>query len=181
MIEMKTCLAILLPQVSFRLAVPEDTITSDAQLTMIFYAHRIRTYFGSSHLSGSKFMIELESVFSFFNAYLAGNFATAAGQAVGTGLGPAGVVLLAVLWVLLVIVGCALLALAIANCICWCCFAGATLGFATGRQRPSNVPTAAVEAAALVGEATAFATARAAEAGRRRLQGYRVRDPALDA
>merc|ERR1719396_253471 len=33
-VEMKTCLAMLLPQVSFRLAVPEDQITPDTQLTI---------------------------------------------------------------------------------------------------------------------------------------------------
>lgn len=34
MIEMKTCLAMLLPQMSFHLAVPADTITTDSQLTI---------------------------------------------------------------------------------------------------------------------------------------------------
>jgi fatty acid omega-hydroxylase len=34
MVEMKACLAILLPQVSLRLAVPASTITTDAQLTI---------------------------------------------------------------------------------------------------------------------------------------------------
>jgi fatty acid omega-hydroxylase len=34
MIEMKTCLAMLLPQVSFQLAVPRDQITPDVQLTI---------------------------------------------------------------------------------------------------------------------------------------------------
>merc|ERR1712107_12250 len=33
-VEMKTCLAMLLPQVSFRLAVPDDHITPDTQLTI---------------------------------------------------------------------------------------------------------------------------------------------------
>lgn len=34
MVEMKTCLAMLLPHVSFRLAVPEEQICPDAQLTI---------------------------------------------------------------------------------------------------------------------------------------------------
>jgi fatty acid omega-hydroxylase len=34
MVEMKTCLAMILPQMSFRLAVPRDQITTDAQLTI---------------------------------------------------------------------------------------------------------------------------------------------------
>lgn len=34
MIEMKTCLAMLLPKMGFRLAVPEDTIVPDSQLTL---------------------------------------------------------------------------------------------------------------------------------------------------
>merc|ERR1719183_1914294 len=34
MIELKTCLAMLLPQVSFQLAVPTDEITPDVQLTI---------------------------------------------------------------------------------------------------------------------------------------------------
>jgi len=34
MVEMKTCLAMLLPQVSLRLAVPADSITPDVQLTL---------------------------------------------------------------------------------------------------------------------------------------------------
>jgi cytochrome P450 len=37
MIEMKTCLAMLLPHVSFRLAVPRDQITPDLQLTIGMY------------------------------------------------------------------------------------------------------------------------------------------------
>merc|ERR1711972_395886 len=34
MVEMKTCLAMILPQMSFHLAVPRDQITTDAQLTI---------------------------------------------------------------------------------------------------------------------------------------------------
>merc|ERR1712000_553903 len=34
MVEMKTCLAMLLPQMSFQLAVPSEQITTDTQLTI---------------------------------------------------------------------------------------------------------------------------------------------------
>ena len=74
--------------------------------------------------------------------------------------------------------------LAVVICANFCCcaaFGGIAFGYSVGRGRASNVPAAVGEGAALVGEVAAVATARAAREGRRRIAGYAVDAPAINA
>ena len=76
------------------------------------------------------------------------------------------------LWSIVIIVGALLCCIISANIACCCCVGGFTLGYSVGRGTPTEVPQAAAQAAALVGEAAAVATSRTSWAARERLRGY---------
>ena len=114
-----------------------------------------------------------EQIATLFAAYRVGEYISAPSAANAAAQSPGTAVALLLLLGLALTCGLVLCFIVICNIACCSALFGIAAGFSCGRGRASHVPEAVGESVALAGEVAAYATGKAAQAGRQRLAGYR--------